>query len=272
MRVGLPGRAATIALLVVASTACAGGAPTGEPFAGASSAQRAPPATTGRPSPDAPGEIAPGDVLRFSRFPVYWLGPSFRGLPLTYARWDHDPTRPHGAAYPGRVNRLVLIYGTCQPDPAQSAGGCSPPLQVHVAPSCGESLTHLGMSVWPDGRISPPRPYGPGGDYRPVRLRGVPAAEFDGGYWLLTGATSIRIMPGAPGLLADAAQALVPANDAAVREARGDVLPGAPLAPPVPGVLGGTLRCPEAPDEAAAVGRSAVRWRTRLTPGMATEG
>jgi hypothetical protein len=49
------------------------------------------------------------EELRASSAPVYWLGESFDGLPLTYS------------------TERLLVYGDCEPE---SDTGCAPPLQL----------------------------------------------------------------------------------------------------------------------------------------------
>ena len=59
------------------------------------------------------------DKLRDSEVPVWYLGTSFEGYELTYADTD------------GVVNRVLVVYGTCDPPGGfMSDGGCVPPLEL----------------------------------------------------------------------------------------------------------------------------------------------
>lgn len=65
--------------------------------------------------PDGPVQLT---EMRADTRPYYWVGASFDGLELTYAR-----------PYSGRFG--TLMYGTCElPTGFFADGGCAPPLQV----------------------------------------------------------------------------------------------------------------------------------------------
>ncbi len=72
------------------------------------------------------------DAKQFDEFPLYWLGESCEGLPLTnIIRSYYDPEPPIPAVE--AENAVVFIYGSCTPD---ASGGCAPPLSIRVEPYC----------------------------------------------------------------------------------------------------------------------------------------
>jgi hypothetical protein len=123
--------------------------------------------------PVAPGILEP---LVVQRFPVYWLGGSFHGLPLI--RVGRDPS----GAY-------EIQYGNCV------VGGES---------SC---VTPLDVVTSPDNSFLP----GGGAPRRPVRVRGVPAMAGAGGATLVvaTGSVVVDLYANTPALAAQAAAAMV---------------------------------------------------------------
>jgi hypothetical protein len=72
------------------------------------------------------------DATNFTEFPLYWLGESYNGLPLTrIIRYRYDPEPPIPAVT--AEDSVAFIYGTCTPSPE---AGCAPPLQIIVEPYC----------------------------------------------------------------------------------------------------------------------------------------
>ena len=72
------------------------------------------------------------DARAFQGFPLYWLGESYEGLPLTtIIRYQYDPDPPKPAAH--SENSVTFIYGSCTPS---AAGGCPPPLSIVVELYC----------------------------------------------------------------------------------------------------------------------------------------
>jgi hypothetical protein len=68
-----------------------------------------------------------------ANFALFWPGPEVAGLDLTAILRRCD--KPHPAE-PGRANSVSLIYGTCEIPPEQTDGGCAPPLEIQIAPTC----------------------------------------------------------------------------------------------------------------------------------------
>jgi hypothetical protein len=76
------------------------------------------------------------ELERFRGFPVYWLGESYQGLPLTDIAYVRDAGPPDGSRPP--VEYVALVYGTCEiPAGApEETAGCAPPIQVITDPFC----------------------------------------------------------------------------------------------------------------------------------------
>ena len=79
------------------------------------------------------------DAKAFTDFPVYWLGESYEGLPLTrIVRGKGElELHPQVAAIVGqdviKEDSLGFMYGTCDPG---YDGGCVLPLVVSIEPYC----------------------------------------------------------------------------------------------------------------------------------------
>lgn len=122
----------------------------------------------------------------FDRFPLYWVGEEFQGLPLTGISRSY---RPH--LFPPEDD-VVFLYGeSCTP-----GGGCSIPLQILVEPYC---YTQPGMiaSEAKEGEV--------------FKVRGADAQYISSGLRLWMGSVSVRI-GAAPERMEAVAQALVTAN------------------------------------------------------------
>jgi hypothetical protein len=110
-------------------------------------------------------------------FDYYFLGESFEGLKMapTGRRCAPPPPKVRAAdgtivfMRPVRENVVAFIYGTCKPPPGPD-GGCPAPLSISSSPACEQP--HSLYRRYSGG--GPPLPH------RETRLRGVPAAIFDG--------------------------------------------------------------------------------------------
>ncbi len=144
-------------------------------------------------------------------FPVYWLGGTFQGLPITNVGRD-----PSGA--------YEIQYGNCL------VGGesvCVTPLQIVTSPD--NSFLPGGSAV-----------------QSAVLIRGVHGRSALGGkaLALATGSVVVNLYANRPALARAAAEAMVPINGPSGGAAGGALasrtplsqpdLPGAPLAPPLP--------------------------------------
>ncbi len=145
-------------------------------------------------------------VVTQETFPVYWLGGTFQGLPITNVERD-----PSGA--------YEIQYGNC------IVGGesvCVTPLQIVTSPDNG---------FLPGG----------GATQSTVLIRGVRGRSALGGRALVlpTGGVVVDIYANSPALAHATAEAMVtvnaPTGDVAGRTTLSQSdLPGAPLAPPLP--------------------------------------
>lgn len=83
------------------------------------------------------------DAKAFTDFPLYWLGESYEGLPLTkIIRYRYDPEPPIS---PIEAENIVLfIYGSCTPGPES---GCAPPLSIRVEPYCMKPPERIATAV-----------------------------------------------------------------------------------------------------------------------------
>jgi hypothetical protein len=165
-------------------------------------------------------------IKRESAAGVYWLGPSFEGLPLTHAEPAHpelargpSPERAPGVpgppASPGPGP--IFLYGECNSEGEADNRGCTRP-QVRVY---HRAITSPGR--YPD-YFSCTR----------MTIRGVPAAKFSG-FEIYVGESLITI--DAP------TQAQVRRAAAALRPVDGSAGPGEPLPPPVIDVGNALKRC-----------------------------
>jgi hypothetical protein len=71
-------------------------------------------------------EVDLGPAERFDGFPIYYVGDSFRGVPLTEVHRDRDAGNPV----------WTFIYGNCEAEGEDSI--CFPPLQVVNSTVCDE--------------------------------------------------------------------------------------------------------------------------------------
>ncbi len=140
----------------------------------------APPAATATPAPTLAEPASAGeggwtieDAKQFREFPLYWLGESYEGLPLTkIIRYRYDPEPPIPAIQ--AENIVLFIYGSCNPGPE---GGCPPPLSIRVEPYC----------------MNPPEGFAPAVRGGPFEVRGALAEQVSGDIRIWTGDVSVAI-------------------------------------------------------------------------------
>ena len=83
------------------------------------------------------------DARQFKEFPLYWLGESYEGLPLTKIiryRYDPEPPIPPIEA----ENSVTFIYGSCTPGPES---GCATPLSIVLDDYCLKPPERISTSV-----------------------------------------------------------------------------------------------------------------------------
>lgn len=126
-------------------------------------------------------------------YTVYYLGATFEGLPVTDVTHTAEPPHPETPEF-GRSDDVVYIYGDCPTYPPGSPaskveGGCVTPIQVQSTPLCE---AHAALYSTPGGdTLDGAVPY----PHTALRIKGVPAASFEGGtiLELYTGHTTISI-------------------------------------------------------------------------------
>ncbi len=103
------------------------------------------------------------DAKHFKEFPLYWLGESYEGLPLTkIIRYRYDE------------NIVLFIYGSCTPGPDS---GCAPPLSIRVEPYC----------------MKPPERISPAVRGTPFEVRGAVAEQISGDLRIWSGEVSVKV-------------------------------------------------------------------------------
>ena len=135
-----------------------------------------------RRAPRGPVELA--QLRRFDGFPLYWLGRSFDGLPLTYA--EDVKSQLAAPSSPG----VAIEYGDCTLP--EGEGGCVAPLSITI--HCAERVERYDTKT------------------RRVRIRGVPGRVVGpDGLELYTGPVIVSI-GGDGGRARAVAEALRPLN------------------------------------------------------------
>lgn len=165
------------------------------------------PVLTGCLHPAAPPDI--GAAREFDRYPLYWAGEEFEGVPLV-----HVDARPDS-------DIVTFVYGDCDPPPE---GGCSPPLQIQIMALC----PHLEIVTLPQAGTR-------------QTIRGAPVGRADGAPVLLTRDVQVRAYWGEgadAGMARRALAALRSVNDVAPVVDDGEPFPPAPAA-----VLAGERPC-----------------------------
>lgn len=147
-------------------------------------------------------------------FPVYYAGDAIQGVPMVAVLRREDA-----------ANYVSFVYGECD---ARDEVGCAPPGEVQVWPACVRNPAAYARNRSPVA----PRPV-------PSTIRGVPAAGFEEGRRLeiQTGTSTVVVFGHTPQFARALAAELRGVNVAVER--------GAPLPPPAPGVLDGSLSCAE---------------------------
>jgi len=160
----------------------------------------------------------------YGRYRLYYPGRQVGSLSLRalLSRLQPPAYKPTTRRIPAPISpSFGFIYGTCEPPPGTTEGGCSPPLQVQNFEICAVN----------------PNSY----KLRPAqltrRIRGVPVLTKDrpSSVELFTGHTTISISARSWELTARAI--------ANLRSFDGRIGPNAKLPPPAPGALQGKLRC-----------------------------
>lgn len=148
--------------------------------------------TAQSPSPTSPGLLPCTGEDEATNFTAYSLGREFEGLPLTAQ--GRRCTQPSPIAPPdARTNVVEYIYGDCKPPPD---GGCAPPLAVQTWPACERGpapVTHHNPL------------------HGELRVRGVPARQYEGGRRLevYTADSTVVVFAREEGLAVRAGRALV---------------------------------------------------------------
>jgi len=180
MRIGAFLLVAVVAVLALLAAACGGGGE--EP-------------TTSSALPDhLQREVE--DARRFDDYPVYWVGESFQGLPLTtVSRMDYPGKWP-GEVYNLPWHEVAFAYGDCEIGPGEES--CAVPVSVHVRPYC-----EVPQEVVAEGAKAG----------SPEVVRGAVVQRLSGGsLQLWTGDITISIAATDEGLLTPAVQNLVRLN------------------------------------------------------------
>lgn len=166
---GLAGRCATVLGLAfaIAAVGCGGDA---------ISADRTP------GSSEARDELTIAKAREEQSMPLFWVGQSFEGLPLT--------------AIVGSRNGAGFVYGACEPPPG-GEGGCAPPLQIQTVRMCPPAIRARPLS---QRRVLRGVATGSRGGAVVLLIRGVEVRVFaDAGRARRAIATMGAINPGAPG-------------------------------------------------------------------------
>jgi hypothetical protein len=150
---------------------------------------------------------------RFGEFPVYSVGPSFRGYRLNAV--SHTVNRLKGATI-----ELGFAYGTCE-IPNVEDGRCTLPLTIQNWPACENTLADRGTY----------------GHIEQIKIRGVPGRFYDGYRQLkvATRETTIILFGQGRAFLVQAVRSLRGVNNSVTASER--------LPKPDRGTLDGTLEC-----------------------------
>jgi hypothetical protein len=155
--------------------------------------------------------------------PVYWLGASFEGLPLTHAEGAQPPatlgptlTRSERPRPPATARGPFLVYGECEGEGSGDSYHCTAP-QIQV-------------QHWP---LASPSRYPRDHSCTRTTIRGVPAAQFD----------HLEIYVGGTLLAISAPRDQARRAAAALRRLDGSASPPEPLPPPALDLSAALRRC-----------------------------
>lgn len=74
---------------------------------------------------------------QFDKFPLYYLGRSYRGFPLTDdGRWEI-----RAYARGAKSEPVFFAYGPCEPAPDSEESACNPPVSMATFPACALPLS-----------------------------------------------------------------------------------------------------------------------------------
>jgi hypothetical protein len=136
------------------------------------------------------------DAREFEGFPVYWLGESFQGLPLTVVKRIDYPGAFPGKPYDDPRNEVRFVYGKCTIAPGESS--CPMPLTIAIRPYCEVPPEVIADTV----KIGPPE-----------EIRGALVQRMgEGRMQVWTDNVSIAIVTTEEGLVDEAARNLVRLN------------------------------------------------------------
>jgi len=164
------------------------------------------------PALSAPKRWSIADARRFEGYPLYWLGDSFQGLPLTRVK------RIVG----GSGETVAVSYGDCTIPPA--AESCPIPLSIYVEPYCQTPPEVVAERV----KSGPP-----------VEIRGA-TVQWTGtdGMMLWTSNVAVSIVGESESLVRKAAENLVRLNGGEPSSPAEDLGPPDNIScPPKPGLI-----------------------------------
>ncbi len=89
----------------------------------------------------ANSSFTPTMIRRFGDFPLYWVGTSFDGLPLTFIDGPDGPD-----------HLVTFTYGSCTPTGTDPAS-CGSPLEIQIQPICTYLDVVASNPVWKHRRV-----------------------------------------------------------------------------------------------------------------------
>lgn len=149
----------TVLLLIVLATRALGGGRSSRPLPEAEAGSR--------------GELTIEDIRAQDGLPSYWLGETYRGLPVINVQHVWDPGSPDGARRP--TERVTVIYASCKPG--------HPPEGSDTQGVCGEGQSPTFVSVTTEWLcLKPPSLLVQGARKGPlIEVRGAQAQETTSG-------------------------------------------------------------------------------------------
>lgn len=97
------------------------------------------------------------DPATFEGYPLYSLGPDFRGKPLVAVQHELTGATPHNPS----LEIVTYIYGDCEI--VQPRTSCAPPLEVLVMPACSPTVDPAELRSNLTVRGAPASAYGDAG-------------------------------------------------------------------------------------------------------------